>query len=186
MDALEALRTRRSVGKLTGDVSDADVRELIACAVAAPNHKLTQPWRFTILRGGARERLGAAWSRIVEAGDVPPGVDRAAFVAKEAAKPTRAPVLIVASTRTDDDPIRAIEDFAATAAAVTNLLVAAHAKGFGAIWRTGDMAYRAEIREHLGLDPTDRIVAIVYLGLPAIVPPPRMPPDLSSVVRVES
>jgi nitroreductase len=91
--------------------------------------------------------------------------------------------VIVASVRTDFDPVVAAEDFAATAAAVQNLLLAAHARGLGAIWRTGEMAYRSEIREHLGLERGDRIVAFIYLGRPAMEPPQARPRTLEGVLR---
>jgi nitroreductase len=60
VDTIEALRARRSIGKLDGDVPEAELRELIELATWAPNHKLTEPWRFTVLRGAARERLRRA------------------------------------------------------------------------------------------------------------------------------
>ncbi len=183
MDVLEALRTRRSIGKLTGDVSEEELRTLIEAALYAPNHKLTKPWRFTILRGEARARLGAAWSTLSARTTDLQGDERDAFLAREAHKPLRAPVIIVVSTRTVEDPVVAGEDFAATAAAVQNLLLAAHALGLGAMWRTGEMAYRPEINAHLGLEPGDRIVAFVYLGRPAMAAPKSLPRDVDDFVR---
>ena len=174
MDVIEAIATRRSIGRVTGDVSESEVRTLVELALCAPNHRLTAPWRFTVLRGDARVRLGARWAELL-APEAPRGVDRDAYLLKEARKPTRAPVLLVSSTRTDSDPTVASEDFAATAAATQNILLAAHARGLGAVWRTGAMAYRAEINAFLGLDARDRIVAFVYLGSPAMDPPaPRL------------
>lgn len=183
MDVLEAVRTRRSVGKLDGDVSEAEIRELIEAATWAPNHKLTEPWTFTVLRGEARARLGAAWARLAEIETSLTGEERATFVRREGDKPLRAPVLIVVSTRTDADAVVAAEDFAATAAAVQNLLLAAWAKGLGAMWRTGPLAYRRAINEHLGLDPSDRIVAVVYLGRMAMNPPKGRSRQTETVVR---
>jgi nitroreductase len=183
MDVMEALRMRRSNGKLSGDVSNEDVRALIEAALWAPNHRLTEPWSFTVLRGAARERVGAAWAAILRNETRLEGEAREALLEREAGKLQRAPVLIVVSVRTDSDPVVATEDFAAGAAAVQNLLLAAHARGFGAIWRTGEMAHRKEINAALGLDQGDRIVAIVYLGQAAADPPPARPRQLESVVR---
>jgi nitroreductase len=183
MDVLEALRTRRSIGKLGGDVGDDEVRTLVEAALWAPNHRLTEPWRFTVLRGDARRRLGEAWAALAPSQTRLSGEEHEAFLRREAAKPLRAPVLIVASVRTDSDPVVAVEDFAATAAAVQNLLLAAHAQGLGAMWRTGGMAYRAEILAHLGLAPNDRIVGLVYLGHPAMDPPRARPRGLEDVLR---
>jgi nitroreductase len=183
MDVLEAVKTRRSIGKLGGDVSDAEVRALVEAAVFAPNHKLTFPWRFIALRGEARARLGQAWAAAA-AEAAPGGAERETFLAREAAKPLRAPIVLVVSTRTDQNSVRAIEDFAATAAAVQNILLAAHALGIAAIWRTGDMAYNREINEHLGLDRDDRIVAFVYLGRAAMEAPKGAPRDTEQVLTI--
>ncbi|MGP6191557.1 MAG: nitroreductase family protein [Vulcanimicrobiaceae bacterium] len=183
MDLLEALRTRRSIGKLAGDVSRDEIRALVEAALWAPNHRLTEPWRFSVLRGAARERLGRAWAVLLAQETPFEGERRATLLEREAAKPLRAPVVIAVSVRTDADPVVAAEDFAATAAAAQNLLLAAHAGGLGAIWRTGEMAYRREIREHLGLEPDDRIVAFIYLGRPGIEPPEARPRALEGVLR---
>ncbi len=183
MNVIEALRSRRSVGRLDGDVDEADLAELIELAAWAPNHRLTEPWRFTILRGAARARLGATWAGIVARSSALEGREREELLEGIAAKTLRAPIIVAVSTRTVDDPVVAIEDFAATAAAVQNLLLAAHDKGFGAMWRTGGMAYDPEIKAFLGLDPTDRIVAFVYLGRVAVEPPKARPRDPAAATR---
>ncbi|HEY0798014.1 MAG TPA: nitroreductase family protein, partial [Candidatus Baltobacteraceae bacterium] len=100
-----------------GEVSEADIRTLIEAATWAPNHRLTEPWKFLVLRGDARERLGHAWADVVATQTPLQGEERARLLQKEATKPTRAPVLIIVAVRTDDDPVVAIEDFAAGAAA---------------------------------------------------------------------
>ena len=184
MDAIEALRSRRSIGKLEGDVDDATVRELIELAVLAPNHRLTEPWRFTVVRGAARERLGSVWAPLGVAKLPLQGAERAAALEREAAKLKRAPVLIVVSVRTDADAVTATEDLCAAAAATQNLLIAANAKGLGAMWRTGDMAESLEVKQFLGLDPSDRIVAFVYLGAPAMEAPQPKPRSVDAVTRI--
>lgn len=184
MDVLEAIRTRRSIGKLAGDVGRDEIDGLVEAAVWAPNHRLTRPWTFTIVCGEARDALGATWAALQGRRTTLDGAERDAYLEREARKPSRAPTIVVASTRTVADPIVAMEDYAATAAAVQNLLLAAHARGLGAIWRTGAMAYAPEINEHLGLDRTDRIVAFVYVGRPAMAAPKSVPRDVTGVLRV--
>ena len=183
MDVIEALRTRRSIGKLDGAVTDDDLRSLVDAALCAPNHKLTQPWRFTVVRGEARRRLGAVWAGLAAASSPLDGTLREDFIAREAAKPLRAPALLFVSTTTAPDAVVATEDFAATSAAVQNVLLAAHARGLGAIWRTGAMAYQAKIKAHLGLSLDDRIVAIVYIGRPAMRVPAERPRDVGAVLH---
>jgi nitroreductase len=184
VDAIEALRGRRSIGKLDGDVPEAELRELIELATWAPNHKLTEPWRFTVLRGSARERFGTLWAEIVAAETELTGGQRDELMRRTAFKPLRAPVIVAVSVRTDQNAVRAVEDFAAASAAVQNMLIAAHALGLGAIWRTGDVAYRDEVKAFLGLDPADRIVGFVYLGRPAMTAPPARPRAVEEVTKV--
>jgi nitroreductase len=163
MDTLEAIRTRRSVGLSQGDVSRETIAELIETATLAPNHKLTQPWKFTVVKGAARERLGEVWGREAAAAIADPA-KRTAMMEGEAKKPLRAPVVVVVSTRTDANAVTAEEDFAATAAVVQNFLLAAHAKGLSAAWKTGKITSSPGVKHFLGLDTSDRIIAMVYLG----------------------
>ena len=173
MAVTRAIRQRRSVGRSEGELSKAVIEELIEMASWAPNHNLTEPWTFTVLTGDARRELGEFWAktRADELGLT--GDKRDGFVQGEAQKPLRAPVLIIVSTRTDANPVVATEDFAATAAAVQNLLLAASSRGYSAMWRTGDMVYDPAVKGFLGLDVSDRIVATIYLGERATKGPPQ-------------
>jgi nitroreductase len=181
-----AIRSRRSVGRVLSDPLPRDlVEELLADAVRAPNHHLTEPWRFVVLAGDARRALGAAHAAAVARArpDHPP-----AGLAKEAARLERAPVVVACIVRPSAhpaaEPAVAREDRDAVAAAVQNLLLSAHARGLGAMWRTGVMVDEDEVRAHLGLGPHDAVVAFVYLGWPAeepAEPTPRRP--LSDVVE---
>ncbi len=160
------------------------LRVLVDAAVRAPNHKRTRPWRFTIVRDAARVRLGALWAQIVADETSLEGTLREALLIREAQKPLRAPAIVVASTRTSDDPVVACEDYAATAAAVENMLLAAYALGLGAIWRTGEMAHRDAINAFLGLAASDRIVAFVYVGEPGAAAPQAPEAAVDDVLRV--
>jgi nitroreductase len=169
---LEAIRSRRSVGRVRPDPLPREVvEELIAAAVCAPNHHLTGPWRFVVLAGAARREVGEAHARAVlrERPDLP-----AQGVEKEASRLERAPVVVACCVTGSEDPLQAREDRDAVAAAVENLLLAAHARGLAAMWRTGAMAGEPEVREALGLGPGDAVVAFVYLGFP-VEPAPERP-----------
>lgn len=181
MDTLEAIKTRRTIGKSTGDVPRETIAELIEAATWAPNHKLTQPWRFTVVTGSARERLGEVWGNEAAAGADPKVRD--AIRAGEAKKPLRSPALIVVSVRTDANPVTAEEDLIATAAATQNLLLAAHARGLSAAWKTGKIVHNLEVKRFLGVDPADRIIAVVYLGAQAQEEPSARGRDAASSIR---
>jgi nitroreductase len=182
---LGAIHSRRSVGRVAPDPVPRElVEELVAAAMRAPNHHLTGPWRFVVLAGPARREVGEAHARAVarERPDLPPE----AF-AKEAARLERAPVVIACCVAGHDDPVRSREDRDAVAAGVQNLLLAAHARGLGAMWRTGAMADEPDVREALGLGEHDAVVAFVYLGRPldedAPRPTPRPPAEEAVVWR---
>ncbi len=84
---------------------------------------------------------------------------------RERAKPMRAPVIIaVACAAGGDEKVPHGERLAAVAAATQNLLLAATALGYGAMWRTGAPARSAAVREALGFGPGDEIAGFVYLG----------------------
>jgi nitroreductase len=180
-EVLVAIAGRRSISRPgDGEVPPEAVRELLAAAVAAPNHHLTEPWRFVVLAGDARRVVGEAHARAVARAkpDLP-----AAGLEKEAARLERAPVVIACACAAPerDDPVQAREDRDAVAAGVQNILLAAEARGLAAMWRTGAMVDEPEVHEALELEPGDRIVAFVYLGRPAGPPPerarPRIHPD---------
>lgn len=175
MDVYDALRFRRSAKTFGDRAPSREVLErIIAAATWAPNHRTTEPWRFTVLQGDARVDFGEA---LVEELDSPKAVEALRT------KVVRAPVLIVVSQHrppgTPENSELDLEDYGATCAAVQNLLVAAHAEGLAAKWSTGEMATSRAAFAHLGLPEADRIVALVYLGIPEAsepVEPRRTPP----------
>jgi nitroreductase len=181
MELLEAIMTRRTIGKSTGEIPRETIAELIEAAVWAPNHKMTQPWRFSVVSGDAREQLGRVWAQAAVSSV--PLEQRETFLAGETKKLSRAPYVIVVSLRTDDNAIVAEEDLTATAAAVQNLLLAAHAKGLAAAWKSGKICYSGEVKRFLDLDPSDRIIALVYLGAVAMEEPKIKPRDVAGAIR---
>ena len=181
MDTLEAIRTRRTVGKSTGEVPRETIAELIEAATWAPNHKLTQPWKFTVVAGAARVRLGEVWAREAVA-DVDPA-KRDAIFEGEAKKPLRSPALIVVSVSTDKNPVTAEEDLVATAAATQNILLAAHAKGLSAAWKTGKIVSCNAVKRFLDIDPSDKIIAVIYLGAVAKEEPMARGRNVASTIK---
>lgn len=181
MDALTCLTTRRSFPRLVDPPpGEATLQRLLTAAVAAPDHGQLRPWRFVIIAGEGRRRLGELFARAHAERE--PTADAGALE-KTAAKPLRAPLIIAvicvpvgAEEAWNDKDIPVWEQQAATAAAAQNLCLAAHAEGFGSMWRTGWYGQAPIVREALGLAAEDRVVGWVYLGtVPegATVPPRR-------------
>jgi nitroreductase len=160
VDAYEAIMTRRSVPRCDGDVDRGAVDKLLAAAVRAPNHHLTQPWRFVVLAGDARLELARAWAA---------GLEREGKDASRIPdKVLRAPVIVCVIERPhlDNPKVVEIDEHYAVGAAIQNMLLAAHALGLGAMHRTGAATTFPEVRDYLGLGPDELIAGFVYVGRP--------------------
>src|SRR3982751_1607592 len=136
MDALDAMQTRRTVGKLVEPVpDDAALARAFQAAVAAPDHKRLRPWRFLVITGDARKALGALMAQSLKSRkpDVS-GED----LERESGKSLRAPMIIAVVAKIDKTTnIPEIEQTLATGAATQNLMLALHAQGYGTAWKTG-------------------------------------------------
>lgn len=176
MDALEAIFTRQSISKVRPDPPPREVIEkLLAAAVQAPNHFHVRPWRFVVIGGEARHRLGDAMAQALKQ-RVPETLDQALEV--ERARPLRAPILIAVAADLPVTPREvALENICAAAAAAENLLLAAHSLGLAAMWRTGGAAAEAGVKTFLGLDPAQPLVGFIYLGYAAAEQTPVQRPS---------
>lgn len=162
MDLLEGIQSRTSPLKLAAPAPNAaQLEQIIRAGTRAPDHGRLRPWRFTVLEGAAREKLGEAMANSLRT-RVPSSTQE--HLDAEKGKAMRAPVVILVGAKISKGKIPEIEQVCAAAAAVQNMLLAAQALGFGAQWKTGAAAYDAGVKALCGLAPEDHIVAIVYLG----------------------
>ena len=166
MDVISALHNRVSIAVLGGPGPDqAQLEVMLRAAMRAPDHGVLRPWRFLVLEGEQRQRLGDIF---VEARlqDQPDADEES--LAKLRSKPLRAPTILVAVAETDpDNRVPVLEQIVATGAAVQNVMLAAHALNLGAMWRTGGMARHSHVKNALGFTAKDEIVGFIYLGTPA-------------------
>ena len=162
------IEERRSIGRVRPDMPPREMIEaVLEAATWAPNHRLTEPWRFTVIAGSAREELGRLMAEQTAAKMAPDDPAREAKVAGAARKPLRAPVILAVAV----EPVAAakvveIEEVTAGASAIQNMLLAAHALGLGAIWRTGDACYSPAVKEWLGISARGYLLGLIYLGYP--------------------
>lgn len=179
MEVLDAIFSRKSVGKVKTDpVDQATVEKLLAAAVAAPNHRRTEPWKFFVLSGEGRRPLGRTMAAIAaEEMTDPQSAENEKRLAKIAEKPFRAPLVIAVAVSPVSQPnVFWQEELAAVSAAVENMLLAATGLGLGAIWRTGRAAYHAKMKKLFGLQGEEQIVGFVYVGYPEIPPQAKEKP----------
>ncbi len=115
-----------------------------------------------VIEGEGRDRLGAlfAQAKLTAHPD-----ESAEALAKLRGKPLRAPVIIVVAAKITEHPkVPEMEQILSAGAVAQNMLVAAHALGYGAMWRTGEMTFNQVVGEGLGLDERDQIVGFLYVG----------------------
>lgn len=164
MDALTLLHQRSSMGKLMGPVPNREQLEaMYQAALRAPDHKALRPWRFIEFSGEGLERLGELFAESVFHDN--PHVEDAVLDSVRK-KPLRAPMIIavVAKVTPDQPKVPRIEQVLSAGCAAHAILLAAHAQGLGAMWRTGDYAFDPVVRKGLGLREDDELVAFIYLG----------------------
>ncbi|MGH8714538.1 MAG: nitroreductase family protein [Casimicrobiaceae bacterium] len=176
MDALEALTTRASPIGLTEPAPDGTaLAQMLRAASRAPDHGRLKPWCFIVIEGAARNALGDVLAVALRRRE--PDVPDSALD-KERGKPLRAPLIIVVAARIRaHKSVPAVEQIIAAGAAAQNILVAAHALGFGGFWRTGNAAYDDAVKQALGLRAGDAIVGFLYLGTPSVPAGPIPPSD---------
>ncbi len=165
MDVLDAIHTRHSIGKVRPQPVPREVIEkLLDAGNQAPNHHKVRPWRFFVLTGAARERLGElmAASQRARKPELPPEVSE-----KTRALPLRSPLVIAVGVDTPaEERIIEIENVCAAAAACQNILLAAHALGLGGQWRTGEYARDPKVKAFFGLEADQHLIAFLYVGYP--------------------
>lgn len=150
MELEEAIRTRRTHKAYAPEPVDREtLDELFELARWAPNHKLTNPWRFRVLGPQALERLKAA------------GEDPVA-----AAKLNRAPTLVAVTATQSGDPLMDEEDVLAAGAAAYVVLLAAHGRGLAGYWRTPGVLRTAGGRAALGVPDDEHVLGLLHLGHP--------------------
>jgi nitroreductase len=176
MDVFEAIHNRYSQGKVKSDpVPRGMIEKLLGAAVQAPNHYKVRPWRFVVLTGESLKRLGDVMSASQQ--ERHPQFPPEAFD-KCRALPLRAPVVIaVGVDKPSEVKVLEIENVCAAAAATQNLLLAAHAMGLGAKWRTSEWARDPKVKEFLGFEPDQHIIAFIYLGYPEFAGEPARRPS---------
>jgi nitroreductase len=162
MDVEDAIRTRRTHKAFAPEPLPRDLLdELLELARWAPNHHLTNPWRFRVL--GPQSLAGLKEAAGPEA----------------AAKLDRAPTLVAVTQVRSEDPVQDEEDLCATACAIYAVLLAAQGRGLAGSWRTPGVLRTSDGAEALGIPENERFVGLIHLGWPRQEkqPPEREPPE---------
>ncbi|MEM9533160.1 MAG: nitroreductase [Pseudomonadota bacterium] len=166
------LKSRRTINFFSDQPVDQQlIAQAVDCARWAPNHRLTEPWRFALL--GPQSRAAV--------------IDLAVKIAHETKGPEAAnkrrerlaavPEWLAVTCRRSDNALMDQEDYAATCCAVQNLMLALWSSGVGCKWTTGAVTRHPDLWPLLELKPDEhRMVGLIWVGYPDRVPESRRSP----------
>ena len=169
MNVMEGILTRRSIGRVKGDpVPKQLIEEILHAATFAPNHFRTEPWRFIVLEGDARNRLGSLFEDITKLELQDTTTEESQKKLKKVkGNPLRAPIIIAVAVEPQiRENVVVQEEYAAVHSAIQNMLLAAHSFGLGTIWRTGPLCYHEKVKEFFGLSDKGALLGFIYIGYP--------------------
>ncbi|MBO38671.1 MAG: nitroreductase [Rhodospirillaceae bacterium] len=182
-DLSEFLLKRRSVVvrnmEEPGPSSD-DLENILRAGMRVPDHGRLTPWRFIVIRGGAREKLGKILGEAFRKAN-PECIDEQVEIEEE--RFARAPTVIAVISRTNPEhKIPEWEQVLSSGAACQNMLTAALGMGFAAQWITEWYAYNEDVKVGLGLKPSDKVAGFLYLGSMTEPPTDRLRPEYQEIV----
>lgn len=163
MNAFEAILTRRTYKEFSGEpINHEQLEKLLELATYAPNHRLTEPWRFFVVPHERVADLATAVTRSIRDDDHPKLLKKRKMFGERL--PNLGAFITVARTPIPDDPRTNAEELAACACAVQNILLGATAMGFGSFWSTEKIFERPMVREFLGIPDQMERIASIWLG----------------------
>ena len=177
----ENIINRRTIKSFKKEsISPEVIIELLNVAKWAPNHKLTEPWRFQLYVGEGKEKFVQAYicSQPKVDGDISERVKKKAQYFRDI------PVHLVVIMPEDPRQRRWDEDYGAVSTLIQNFQLAAWEREIGMIWRTNDWIYDPTFREEIGVTPGEKVVATLMIGYPEHVPAARPRTDIQELLTI--
>ncbi|MBD2848467.1 nitroreductase [Paenibacillus sp. IB182496] len=168
----QLIKARRTVRRFTDDpVTVEQLTELLDVAVWAPNHNLREPWRFIAYTGEGRRVFTDAVF------DTYTADERQKYGEARRTEFLTTPLHVIVILREDPRQKQWDEDFAAVCCLLQNLQLVAWEEGIGMVWKSNPYMYNPKFREAIGVQPGEKIVAVLHIGYPRIIPKaaPRTP-----------
>ena len=167
--AIETMLSRATNGALRGPAPEgAELEQIVAAGLRAPDHGKLRPWRFVAIRGEARARFAEVCIAALRARD-PDATEAEAD--RMRGKLTSPPLILALGMHVTQTPnVPETEQVQSVAAAAMNMLNAAHALGYAGKCVSGPNAYDPAVAKALGFETPDRVIGFLYLGTPAEPP----------------
>jgi nitroreductase len=160
--------------------NDAEIEKIMRAGMRVPDHGRLTPWRFIVIRGEARDKMGKILGTAFRAAN-PDCIDEQVEVEEE--RFGRAPVVIAIVSHTDPEhKIPEWEQILSSGAACQTMLISALSMGFAAQWITEWYAYNDDVKAALGVQSPDRIAGFLYLGTMGDAPTDRARPEYENIV----
>ena len=176
------LETRRTIpaNMMTEPGPDHDtIQKMLALATRVPDHGKLAPWRFIVISGAARQRIGVRLAELALQNNPDMLAERRE---QEETRLTRAPVIIaVVSTASEHPKIPEWEQILSAGAICLNLFMAANAFGYAANWLTEWISMDEKALDVIGVEPGERVAGMIYIGTPSIPPSERPRPDVEAL-----
>ncbi len=186
MDVFEAIYTRRTIARFRPEpLPREELLTVLAAGVWAPNHHLTEPWRFVILGPEARQQLAERYGELRMDKAPADATERRARIREESIRKFLAnPAIVALVALQEGDEQRRKEDYAAVCCAAQNIQLAAWARGIGTKWSTAAVTRDPLTYDLLALDPARfNVIGFLYAGYPAETPVRERRLPLDEVIR---
>ena len=165
-DLIKGRRTVYPYAYSEKEIEYSILEKIMEAATWAPNHGMTEPWRFRVFKNDERSTLAnflfSTYKSLIKGDD---------FNEKKAEKlkiwPLKSAAIIAVAMKKGENPkIPLIEEERAVAAAIQNMLLMAYSYGIGSYWSTGKVVYSNEMKSYLGIDKDDQLIGLIYFGYP--------------------
>lgn len=163
----DIIKNRRTIKPLfftDEKLKDHDIEEMLEAANWAPTHKYTEPWRFIVFSEKAKNEFGKQHAQLYKKTRSSAEFDQTNFDKLMTIAEKASHIIAIIMHRDEEERVREIEEIAAVACAVQNMMLVATEKGFAQIWSTGGLTYHDEMKKHLGFGEKDKVMGFLYLG----------------------
>lgn len=151
-------------------VDKNDIIEMLEAANWAPTHRFTEPWRFVVFEGEARNQFGEDHAEMYKSTKAlgefsQENYDKLMTIAQRASF-----VIAIVMHRDEEERVIEQEEIASVACAVQNMMLVATEKNLAQIWSTGGLTYHPKMKEYLGFAEKDRVMGFLYVGKSELKP----------------